>query len=30
MHWTYEDVRQLPCDVYNVLIEMLNEQAERE
>jgi hypothetical protein len=29
MHWSYEDVRQLPRDVYIVLVEMLTAQMTR-
>jgi hypothetical protein len=28
MHWTYEDVRALPVDVYGVLMEMLTAQQQ--
>jgi len=24
MHWSYEDVRALPLDVYDVLVEWMN------
>lgn len=27
MHWTYEDVRALPRDVYSVLIDMLTTEV---
>jgi hypothetical protein len=26
MHWSYEDVRALPVEVYGVVVEMLSEQ----
>jgi len=29
MHWTYDDVRALPREVYTVLIDMLNEKDTR-
>lgn len=29
MHWTYDDVLDLPVDVYDVLIETLNEEAKK-
>ncbi len=28
MHWTYDEVLQLPQEVYDVLIEMLKAEAE--
>lgn len=28
MHWRYEWVQALPQDVYDVLVEMLNEEAD--
>jgi hypothetical protein len=28
MHWTYDEVRALPREVYGVLIEMLNAEHE--
>lgn len=28
MHWRYEWVQELPVEVYDVLIEMLNAEAE--
>jgi len=28
--WTYDDVRALPADVYDELITMLNDEAERD
>lgn len=28
MHWTYDDVLALPVDVYEVLVEELNKDAE--
>jgi hypothetical protein len=28
--WTYEYVRMLPADVYDELVAMLNEDADRE
>jgi len=27
MHWTYDDVRALPREVYTVLIDMLNQES---
>jgi hypothetical protein len=27
MHWSYEDVRALPVEVYGVVVEMLSEQT---
>jgi hypothetical protein len=27
MHWSYEDVRALPVEVYRVVVEMLTEQT---
>jgi hypothetical protein len=27
MHWRYQDVADLPADVYDILIELLNEGA---
>lgn len=30
MHWTYDDVRQLPRAVYDVLVEELNKTPEAE
>ena len=30
MHWSYEDVQQLPRDVYVVLVEMLTAQTRTE
>lgn len=30
MHWTYDDVLDLPVDVYDVLVEMLNEEARKQ
>jgi len=29
MHWRYGDVEDLPQDVYRVLVELLNAEAER-
>jgi hypothetical protein len=29
MHWSYADLQALPDDVYDVLIEMLKQEAER-
>jgi hypothetical protein len=26
MHWSYEDVRALPVEVYGVVVQMLSEQ----
>jgi hypothetical protein len=26
MHWSYEDVRALPVEVYSVVVEMLSAQ----
>ena len=28
MHWTYDEVLDLPVEVYQVLIETLNKEAE--
>jgi len=28
MHWTYHDVRDLPEDIYTVLVDMLNAETE--
>ena len=27
-HWTYDDLRSLPAEVYDVLVQMLNEEYE--
>jgi hypothetical protein len=27
MHWSYEDVRALPVEVYSVVVEMLTDQT---
>ncbi len=27
MHWTYWDVLDLPCDVYDVLLDELNKET---
>lgn len=27
MHWRYQDVADLPADVYDILIELLNESV---
>ena len=29
MGWTYDDLLDLPVDVYSVLVESLNQEAER-
>jgi hypothetical protein len=29
MHWRYEWVAELPQDVYDILVEELNKEAER-
>ena len=28
MHWTYDDVLNLPADVYDILVEDLSKEAE--
>lgn len=30
MHWRYEDLQNLPVEVYDVLVEELNEEAKRQ
>lgn len=27
MHWTYDDVLDLPADVYDVLVDILNKES---
>jgi hypothetical protein len=29
MHWTYQEVEALPRDIYDVLVAMLNAEADR-
>ena len=29
MHWTYDELLELPVDVYQVLVEALNDEAAR-
>jgi len=29
MHWTYDDLLDLPADVYTVLVESLNAEAQK-
>jgi hypothetical protein len=28
MHWTYDDVQNVPADVYDILVEELTKEAE--
>lgn len=30
MHWTYPDIQRLPMDVYEVLLSMLNAEAQKQ